>query len=117
MDVDEALEIKEMIGGKAEVVLEFSIYMVEHTSLQLNNNFIPKGMVPLEKIFDKNDVPVKPIILPKDENIEDSIGTKDEPKYINLSKGIPAKYKLEYLHLFKEYMDVFSWKYEDLKDL
>jgi len=43
--------------------------MAEHKVLQLNNNFIPKGLVPSEQLFDRNDVPVKPFVLPKDENI------------------------------------------------
>jgi hypothetical protein len=73
-------------------------------------------MVPLEQLFDLNDVLVKPIFLPKDESIEDcNIWTYNEPKYIKLSKYIPIEHKLEYIHFFKEYMDVFVGKYEDLK--
>jgi len=73
-------------------------------------------MVPLEQLFDINDIPVKPVILPKDENIEDcNIGTEHEPKYIKLSKYIYVEKKQEYQQIFKEYMDVFAWKYEDLK--
>jgi hypothetical protein len=99
-----------------EITHEFSDYMAEHKVLQLKNNFIPKGMVPLEQLFDRNDVPVKPTVLPKDDNTEEcNIGTEKEPKYIKLSKEIPGEHKEKYLQLFKEYMDVFSWKYEDLK--
>jgi hypothetical protein len=95
---------------------EFSEYMVGHKFLQLKNNFIPKGLVPLEQLFDRNDVPINPTILPKDDNSEEcNIGTEKEPKLIKLSKGIPPKCKEEYLQLFKEFIDVFSWKYEDLK--
>jgi len=66
-------------------------------------------MVPLEQLFDKNDVPVKPTNLPKDNNTKEcNIGTKEDPKYINLSKAIRDEYKEKYLHLFKEYMDFFS---------
>jgi hypothetical protein len=33
-------------------------------------------MVPLEQLFDINDIPVKPVFLPKDESVEDcNIGT------------------------------------------
>jgi hypothetical protein len=61
--------------------------MENHKILQLKNNFIPKGLVPLEKLFDRNDVPIKPIVHPKDENVDDcNIGTDEEPKYIKLSK-------------------------------
>ena len=34
---------------------------------------------------------------------------------IKLSKTLPAHIKLKYIELFKEFSDVFSWSYEDLK--
>jgi hypothetical protein len=44
--------------------------------VQLKNNIIPKGLVPLEKIFDNNDVTRNPKITTNDEDIEDcNIGT------------------------------------------
>jgi hypothetical protein len=55
--------------------------------VQLKNNVIPKGLVPLEKLFDNNDVERNPKVTPNDEEIEDcNIGTKEEPKIIKLSK-------------------------------
>jgi hypothetical protein len=69
---------------------EFSEYMVGHKFLQLKNNFIPKGLVPLEKLFDRNYVIIKPIVLPKDDNSEEcNIRTEKEPKLIRLSNRIP----------------------------
>jgi hypothetical protein len=60
--------------------------------------------VPLEKIFDRNDVHVKPIVLPKYDNSEEcNIGTKKEPKLKIIKRFV---YK-RILQLFKEYMDVF----------
>jgi len=68
--------------------------MVEHKVLQLKNNFIMKGLVPLEQLFDINDVPIKPIVLTKDDSIEEyNTGTKKEPKYIKLSKDIPINHR------------------------
>jgi hypothetical protein len=70
----------------------FREYMVGHNVLQLKNSFIPKGLVPLENLFDINGFPIKPTILPKDENSEEwNIGTKKEPKLIKLSNRIPPK--------------------------
>jgi hypothetical protein len=90
--------------------------MAKHKILHLNNNFIPKGLVPLEQLFDRNNVPVKPTVLPKDDSIETyHIGIEKDPKYIKLSKNIPIDHREEYLQLFKEYMDIFAWRYEDLK--
>jgi hypothetical protein len=61
-------------------------------------------------------VPIKPTIIPKDDNYEEcNIGIEREPKFIKLSKENSPKHKDTYLYLFKEYVDIFSLKYEDLK--
>jgi hypothetical protein len=50
--------------------------------------------VPLEKLFDRNDVLVKLVVLPKDDSIEDyNFGTKKDPKYIKLSKIITVDHR------------------------
>ena len=73
-------------------------------------------MTPLEDIFDSNDIPRKPKIQPLNAAIEDcNIGTKENPKMIKLSKSLLADQKSKYIDLFKEFQDVFSWSYEDLK--
>ena len=74
-------------------------------------------MIPLEKIFDQNDVAKDPKVKLADNAIEDiNIGTKDNPKIVKLSKNLPAKEKEEYVNLMKKYTDVFAWSYEDLKE-
>jgi hypothetical protein len=56
---------------------------------QLKNNIIPKGLVPLEKIFDKNDVAKSPKMIANDGDVEDfKIGTQEDPKIIKLSKTL-----------------------------
>jgi hypothetical protein len=41
----------------------------------------------MEHIFDRNDVPTNPTVMPKDDNAEEyDIGKKHEPKFIRLSK-------------------------------
>ena len=53
---------------------------------------------------------------PKAEEVEDcNIGTDKEPKYIKIEKVLPEDQKKRYVELFKEYIDVFAWTYEDLK--
>ena len=37
------------------------------------------------------------------------------PKIIKLSKTPPSHTKQKYIELFREFKDVFSWGYEDLK--
>lgn len=35
---------------------DFKTQIANHDIIQLYNNFIPKGLIPLEKLFDQNDV-------------------------------------------------------------
>jgi hypothetical protein len=84
--------------------------------IQLKNNCIPKGLVPLEELFDNNDVEKNPKVTPNEGEAEDcNIGTKKEPKFIKLSKNLTPENKERYLKLMKEFSDVFAWSYEDLK--
>jgi hypothetical protein len=84
--------------------------------LQLKDNVFPRGLVPLEELFDFNDVAKKPKIEPTGAEVEDcNIGTEQEPKMIKLSKSLPPAEKQKYINLFKEFIDVFAWSYEDLK--
>ena len=46
---------------------------------------------------------------------ECNIGIADKPKMIKLDKSLPADMKRKYIDLFKEFIDVFAWSYEDLK--
>jgi hypothetical protein len=84
--------------------------------VQLPSKHIPKGLVPLEIIFDSNDVEVKAQRLVDDADIaECNIGTKKDPKYVKLSSSLPRKKKDKYTELLKDFADVFSWTYEDLR--
>jgi hypothetical protein len=84
--------------------------------VQLKNNIIPKGLVPLEKLFDENDVARNPKITANDEDVEDcNIGTQENPKIIKLSKTLSPEVKQDYIKLMKDFPDVFAWSYDDLK--
>lgn len=73
-------------------------------------------MVPLEKLFDQNDVAKTPRVVPIESEVEDfNIGTAQYPKLIRISKKLPKEERREYLALLKKYSKVFAWKYEDLK--
>ena len=86
--------------------------------IQLKSNFIPRGLIPLEKHFDQNDVTEDPKVKPTDNAIEDrNIGTKENPNIVKLSKNLPAKEKEEYMNLMKKYIDVFSWSMKTLRNM
>jgi ribonuclease HI len=84
--------------------------------VQLPNNYIPRGLVPLEKIFDHNDVPYKLDKKEKDLDVhEQNIRGEIQPKFINLSSELTVDQNSEYCSVLKEFSDVFAWKYSDLK--
>jgi hypothetical protein len=96
--------------------LNFYNMIVGHKILQLPINHIPKGLVPLERIFNHNDVPVKLPDLEKEvEVIDCNLGTTANPKHVKLSKFMSAKYRDKYEEPLKEFIDVFTWKYEYLR--
>jgi len=70
--------------------------------VQLPSNHIPKGLVPLETLFDQNDVPYK-VSQKEDQSAvhRHNIGSPDHPKYINLSTHLFAAQSSEYCTLMK----------------
>jgi hypothetical protein len=44
-----------------------------------------------------------------------NLGTKDNPQNINLGKGCSEQERSAFIKLFKEFKDIFSWTYDDLK--
>ena len=82
--------------------MELKNKIVNPNIVYLKHNFIPKGLVPLERIFDKNYVPHKPVIHPKEEDMEEvSIGTECEAENIKLPKFLLEETKHRYIKLFK----------------
>jgi hypothetical protein len=90
--------------------------IAERDIVQLPNNHIPKGLIPLERIFDRNHVALKEKILDDDaDTTQCNIGTKNEPKFVKLSRSLTKEQRAEYTELLREFVDVFTWTYEDLK--
>ena len=82
----------------------------------MKSNHIPRGPIPLESLFDQNDVAKEPKFDPATDTIEDiNIGTEEDPKIIKLSKKLLTVDKDGYVKLMKKYMDFFALSYEDLK--
>jgi hypothetical protein len=49
----------------------FQDKITNHRMLVLKNNQILKGLIPLERLFDQNDIPVKSTLQPQPEEVED----------------------------------------------
>jgi len=68
--------------------------------LQLKDNIIPKGLIPLEELFDQDDAARKPSLVPTDKGVEDvNLGTTKKPKFVKLSKTLSPKVKFKYVGL------------------
>ena len=84
--------------------------------LQLKDNVIPKGLIPLEELFDHDDVARKPTLQPTEKGVEDvTLGTTEHPKMVKISKTLPPEVKAKYINLFSSFVNVFAWEYSDLK--
>jgi ribonuclease HI len=83
--------------------------IANHHIVQLPSNHIPKGLVPLERLFDGNDVAVKGKVPNEDVDVaECNIGTEEDPKFVKLSSSLSREQRVEYVELLKEFTDVFS---------
>jgi hypothetical protein len=90
--------------------------IANHQIIQLPNNHISRGLVPLERLFDGNDVAVKGKVSNEDaDTTECNIGTQEEPRFVRLSSSLTREQKAKYTEFLKEFVDVFAWTYEDLK--
>ena len=78
--------------------------------IQLKNNCIPNGLVPLENIFYNTiNVAKNPKVIPNEGEAGDcNIGTEKVPRLVKLSKTLTSKNKERYLKLVKEFSDVFA---------
>jgi len=69
---------------------------------------LPKGLTPLEDLFDFNNIPKEPQMEPPEDIEYYNIGTKENPKMVKLSKSLPPDQKLKYVELIKKIQDVFA---------
>jgi len=111
MHIDQDQESK-----KGPHVEDFINKIANHHIVQLPSNHIPKGLVPLEILFGISYVFVK--VEGSTEDVEVTkcnIGTEEDPKFVKLSSILSKEQRDEYARLLKEFTDLFSWTYEDLR--
>jgi hypothetical protein len=76
---------------------EFLNKIANHQIIQLPSNHIMRGLVPLEILFDGNDVLVKGRVLNEDtETTECNIGLQEKPRSVKLSSSLTREQKAEY---------------------
>jgi hypothetical protein len=90
---------KSEIDPHADVLLN---KIVDHHIFQIPSNHFPKGIVPLERLFDRNDVAVTGKVSNEDVDVvECNIGIEGNPKFIKLSSSLPRDRRAEYDVLLK----------------
>ena len=96
-------------GESAEPKPTYLTQLAGKYIIQLKSNSFPRGLVPLEDIFDSNDVAKSPKVAPRDDDAEEcNIGTEEDPEVIKISKNMTQESKEKYIKLMKEFYDVFS---------
>jgi ribonuclease HI len=82
-------------------------------------NSIPKFVVRLEKFYDFHDKFRKSVNCKTNSSSltheKVNLETKDNPQCINLGTRCSEQEKSTFKKLFKEFMDIFAWTYDDLK--
>lgn len=90
--------------------------------LLLKGNKIPKGLVSLKCLFDRKDGYVKqgkkeaPAIQNYGEYEKINIGTKEDPKFVNLGKCCYEAERKRFIDFLIEFRGVSAWSYDDLKN-
>lgn len=88
----------------------------------LRGNTLPKGLVELESLFDRNDGVRKgklgdePSMRKVQETKSINIGTVEQLRLLNVGVNCTDQEVAELTQLFKEFEDVFAWTYDDLKE-
>ena len=109
---EEGVKIEELPVEEPQSNNNLLTHIGDKEIIELKNIFFPKGLVPLEAMFDQTDVARTPRVAPTETEVEDfNIGTADDPKIIKISKNFPQKARGEYVALLKKYTKVFAWKY------
>ena len=85
--------------------------------IQLKCNKIPKGLVPLEQLFDRSDTFQGTNKSSLDDQVEEvNIGSKDTLRIIKIGKACTPEEQSKIVTLVREYRDVFACSYDELKE-
>ena len=89
--------------------------VVGHDIIKLKGKFLPNVLVPLERLFSNHDTLHNCLSQLVEKNtLNCNISTMSDPKMEKLSKALPDEHWNMYVDLMNEFVDVFSWSYEDL---
>ena len=99
--------------------LDFQVSFQEEESYKGKDgrpsNPVPKKVVEWERDFDRQGRCKKKETRKLEDYIEINIGTEEEPRKIKIGKGTSEKERKNLIELVKEFRDVFSFQYDELK--
>ena len=98
-------------NGEAEIHVAEVLQdiVIGHKIIELKTNHLPKGLVPLERLFDHNDVSRKAIIQTEETDVVDcDISPDTIPRLVKISRKLSQKQRRAYVELMKQYSDIFS---------
>jgi hypothetical protein len=93
--------------------VNFLVDSMDLNVVDLQNNILSKGCIPLEQLFDRNKGknPKQQI----DKVLEFNIGTELDPRMVKIGEGTTEEERNEILYLIREFKDTFAWTYDDLR--
>jgi hypothetical protein len=84
--------------------------------LVLKNNQIPKVLIPMERLFNQDDIPSRCTLQPQPKEVEDyDIGTNENPWLVKLSKYLSPENKSKYAEFLRKYKYIFGWSYDEFR--
>jgi hypothetical protein len=73
------------IMQEGEYSQKFQENIANHRMLVMKNNKTPKSLIPLERLFDQDDIPLKSTLQSQPEEVKHcNMGTKETPKMVNI---------------------------------
>jgi ribonuclease HI len=99
---------------------DLKYFLANENDVEDNNiSPVPKNCVQSESLFTRDDhtksLKEEVSVWKVQEMKKVNIGTDSSLKYVNLGVDCTSEELDQYISLFKEYFDVFSWSYDDLK--
>ena len=115
-DDDQIIRFMENNKEFIDTQISFLAESMDLEVINLQNNTLPKGCIPLEDLFDRHDVfKGRRTNKQAEEALEFNIGTKIDPRAVKIGKGTTEKERKEILELIREFRDTFAWNYDEFK--
>jgi ribonuclease HI len=115
-DDDQIIRFMENSKEFTGTQIDFLAESMDLEVINLQNNTLPKGCIPLEDLFDRHDVfKGRRNNKQVEDALEFNIGTEIDPRTIKIGKGTTERERKAILNLIREFRDVFAWNYDELK--